>query len=277
VALTKAAWDAIIDQAGKKWQAFKDHFALENRKTLKEQVKLDEEERQKVSEFESHRYQKRLEYDVQIAEKNLDHLRDVYAFEEQRAGFERDARLRQVEGADAQALPQKIAVEQQKAAIEIDYLEKVHEVKNRLYDMDTSRMLLEEELTLKRLGYKADGGSPRGSRVDPSNAQDIRDQGESPTMPRSKRPGENASIRTTQLVREHNRQIFDSLKAAGWRRLRPRSSPSRSRVEGHRQLAQDCAPDRHQGRGHVPRRGYADADVHRPEGHVRGRRCGAGR
>ena len=44
------------------------------------------------------RYQERLKNDVDIAEKNLEHLRTVYAFEEQRAGFERDARLRQVGG-----------------------------------------------------------------------------------------------------------------------------------------------------------------------------------
>ena len=211
VSLTKAAWDAIIDQAQKKFQAFKDHFALENRKTLAEQVKVDEEERQKALEFESHRYQKRLEYDVQIAEKNLDHLRDVYAFEEQRAGFERDARLRQVEGMDAQTLGQKIAVEQQKASIEIDYLEKVHEVKQRLYDMDTSRMLLEEELTLKRLGYKADAITARIAELT-QQRQDIRDQGEEANDAAIQAARENAANRTTQLVREHNRQIFDSLK-----------------------------------------------------------------
>ena len=51
--------------------------------------------------------------DTDIAEKNLDHLRDVYSFEVQRAGFERDARLRQLDGVDAQTIQQKMAVEQQ--------------------------------------------------------------------------------------------------------------------------------------------------------------------
>ena len=40
------------------------------------------------------------------------------------------------------------AVEQRKADIEIEYLEKVHEVKQRLYDIDTSRVLMEEELNM---------------------------------------------------------------------------------------------------------------------------------
>ena len=156
VALTKSAWSSIIDTMQKKLQAFKDHFALENRKALADYLKDEEEAAHRQLEWEAKRYQERLKNDVDISEKNLEHLRQAYAFEEQRAGFERDARLRQLEGVDAVTLQQKIAVEQQKAAIEIDYLQKVHEVKQALYDMDTRRLLLEEELTLKRLGYKAD-------------------------------------------------------------------------------------------------------------------------
>ena len=40
-------------------------------------------------EYEAKRYQERLRNDVDIAEKNWEHMREVYAFEEQRAGFER--------------------------------------------------------------------------------------------------------------------------------------------------------------------------------------------
>ena len=211
VALTKSAWESIIDTMQKKFQAFKDHFALENKKTLADYLKDEDEKHQKEMEYEAKRYQERLKNDVDIAEKNLDHLRTVYAFEEQRAGFERDARLRQVESLDPQTLQQKIAVEQQKAAIEIDYLEKVHEVKQALYDMDTRRMLLEEELTLTRLKYKADEIKARIEELK-GQRQEIRDQGDEANDAAIRAARENAANRTTQLVREHNRQIFDSLK-----------------------------------------------------------------
>ena len=148
---------------------------------------------------------------MDIAEKNLDHLREVYAFEEQRAGFERDARLRQLEGVDAVTLQQKIAVEQQKAQIEIDYLQKVHEVKQALYDMDTRRMLLEEELTLKRFGYKADEIKARIAELT-GQRKEIRDQGDEANDAAIRAARENAANRTAQLVRDHNRQIFESLK-----------------------------------------------------------------
>jgi hypothetical protein len=211
VALTKAAWNAIIDEARQKLEAFKQHFALENKKALAEYLKDEEEAHQRAMEFEARRFQQRIQNDAEIAERNLDHLRQLYAFEEQRAGFERDARLRELEGTNAQTLEQKIAVEQRKAEIEIDYLEKVHEVRQRLYDMDTSRMLLEEELTLKRLGYQADEIKARIAELS-QQREDIRRQNQEATDAAIQAARENAANRAAQLVREHNHSIFESLK-----------------------------------------------------------------
>jgi hypothetical protein len=211
VPLSKSAWASIMDEARKKFDAFKEHVALENRKEAAEVVKQIEEEAERRNQFEAHRFQERIKNDAEIAEKNLDHLRDVYAFEEQRAGFERDARMRRLEGVDAVTLQQKIAVEQQKAQIEIDYLEKVHKVKQALYDMDTRRMLMEEELNLKRLGYKADEIRARIAELT-QQRQDIRDQANEANDAAVDAARENAANRTAQLVREHNRSIFESLK-----------------------------------------------------------------
>jgi len=211
VALTKAAWNAIIDEARQKLEASKQHFAIENKKALADYLKDEEEAHQRAMEFEARRFQQRIQNDAEIAERNLDHLRQVYAFEEQRAGFERDARLREIEGADAQTLEQKIAVEQRKAEIEIDYLEKVHEVRQRLYDMDTSRMLLEEELTLKRLGYQAGEIKARIAELS-QQREDIRRQNQEATDAAIQAARENAANRAAQLVREHNRSVFESLK-----------------------------------------------------------------
>ena len=55
----------------KKLQAFKDHFALENKKGLADYLKDEEEKHPKAMEFEAKRYQERLKNDVDIAEKNL--------------------------------------------------------------------------------------------------------------------------------------------------------------------------------------------------------------
>ena len=211
VALTKKAWASIIEEIRYKFDAFKQKFAKDNREHLAEYLKGEEEAAEKRREWESRLYQQRLQNDVDVANRNLDHLRDVYAFEEQRAGLERDARLRQVEGADAQTLQQKVAVEQQKATIEIDYLQKVHEVKRALYDMDTRRMLLEEELALTRLKYKADEIKARIAELT-EQRRVIRDQGDEANDAAIQAARDNAANRTTQLVREHNRQIFDSLK-----------------------------------------------------------------
>ena len=267
VPLTKSAWDSIIDTMQKKFQAFKDHFALENKKTLADYLKDEDEKHQKEMEYEAKRYQERLKNDVDIAEKNLDHLRTVYAFEEQRAGFERDARLRQVESLDPQTLQQKIAVEQQKAAIEIDYLEKVHEVKQALYDMDARRMLLEEELNLTQLKYKADEIKARIEELKGATAGDPRPgrRGQRRRDPRGPRERSQPHDAVGARAQPANLRLA---QAAGGRRVRRAPHQIAVGVEGHRQLPQDRAPDCHQGGRHVAGRGHADVHVHRPEGDV---------
>jgi hypothetical protein len=84
-------------------------------------------------------------------------------------------------------------------------------VRQRLYDMDTSRMLLEEELTLKRLGYQADEIKARIAELS-QQREDIRRQNQEATDAAIQTARENAANRTAQLVREHNRTIFESLK-----------------------------------------------------------------
>jgi hypothetical protein len=211
VPLTKKAWDSIIEYASSKLKAFLGKTADDNKRALADYLKDEDEKHAKEMAYEAKRFQERLQHDTEIAEKNLDHLGDVYAFEEQRAGFQRDARLRQMEGQDAQTLQQKVAVEAQKAQIEIDYLQKVHEVKQALYDMDTRRMLLEEELTLKRLGYRADEIKARLDEL-AGQRKEIRDQGDAANDEAIRAARENAANRQAQIIREHNRSIFESLK-----------------------------------------------------------------
>jgi hypothetical protein len=123
----------------------------------------------------------------------------------------RDAQLRQAEAADALTLEQKLALEQRKAAIEIEYLERVHEIKQRLFDLETSRMVLEEEANLRRLGYRADEIKARIAELT-EQREDIRRQQQEATDAAIQAARENAAIRQAELIRDHNRQIFDSLK-----------------------------------------------------------------
>jgi phage-related minor tail protein len=71
--------------------------------------------------------------------------------------------------------------------------------------------LMEEELTLKRLGYKADEITARIAELT-GQRKEIRDQGDDANDEAVKAARENASNRSAQLVRDHNKQIFDSLK-----------------------------------------------------------------
>jgi len=127
-----------------------------NRKNLAEYLAAEEEAARRRLEIESQIFSQRLAYNEEIPKRNLDHLEQMLGVEEQRAGIERETQLRAIDATNAQTLEQKVAIEQRKAAIEIEYVTRVHEIRMRLFDLETSRMVIEEEAAMKRLGYRAD-------------------------------------------------------------------------------------------------------------------------
>ena len=211
IALTGKAWQNVLDQLSNRWATFKEKLLKDNREHIAEYLKDEEEAARKRLEFETELFQRRLQYNEEIARRNLEHLERLLGVEEQRAGIDRDTRLRAVEAVDAQTLEQKVAVEQRKAAIEVDYLERVHEIKMRLFDLETSRMVLEEEANLKRLGYRADEIKARIGELS-QQREDIRQANQEGTDAAIDAARQNAVNRTAGMIRDHNRQVFDSFK-----------------------------------------------------------------
>lgn len=211
ISLTRRAWQNVLDELGNRWTAFKEKFQKENREQLAEYLKGEEEAARQRMQFEAEVYHRKLQYNEDIARRNLDHLERMMGVEEQRAGIDRDARLRAVEATDAQTLEQKVAAEQRKAAIEVDYLERVHEIKMRMFDLETSRMVLEEEANLRRLGYRADEIKARIAELT-QQREEIRQVNKEATDSAIDTARQNAANRTATMVRDHNRQIFDSFK-----------------------------------------------------------------
>ncbi len=211
IALTGKAWQSVLDQLSNRWATFKEKLLKDNREHIAEYLKDEEEAARKRLEFETELFQRRLQYNEEIARRNFEHLERLLGVEKQRAGIDRDTRLRAVEAVDAQTLEQKVAVEQRKAAIEVDYLERVHEIKIRLFDLETSRMVLEEEANLKRLGYRADEIKARIGELG-QQREDIRQANQEGTDAAIDAARQNAANRTAGMIRDHNRQVFDSFK-----------------------------------------------------------------
>jgi len=181
------------------------------KETIEETWKRYREEYEERLAFETELYQRRLANEEDAARRALEHTERVYGFEAERAGWVRDAELRQAEASDAQTLEQKISLERRKMEIEVAYLERVHEIKLRLFDLETSRMVIEEEANLQRLGYRADEIQARIAELT-EQREDIRWQQQEATDAAVQAARENAAIRQAELIRDHNRQIFDSLK-----------------------------------------------------------------
>ncbi|MCC6389147.1 MAG: hypothetical protein IT167_00995 [Bryobacterales bacterium] len=211
VPLTKKAWESVMETMRAQWAEFQQKLHKDTKEYFADYVREMEDADHRRHELEIKQFQERLAYDVKIAETNMQHLATVYAFEEQRAGFDRDARLRTLDAFDAQTIEQKAWVEQQKAQIEIDYLERVHEVKQRLFDLETSQRVMDYELEMKRLGYSADEIQRRIAEYTQQRDQ-IRQQNQEVTGAAVDAARQNAANRTAAMIRDHNRQIFDSFK-----------------------------------------------------------------
>ncbi len=161
IALTRKAWENVIGELRERLANWQKEVQETNCKNLAEYLAAEEEAARRRLEIESQIFSQRLAYNEEISKRNLDHLEQMLGIEEQRAGITRDVQLRAVEAADAQTLEQKVAVEQRKAAIEIEYLTRVHEIRTRLFDLETSRMVIEEEAAMKRLPGRRDPGAYR--------------------------------------------------------------------------------------------------------------------
>jgi len=205
VALTAKAWSAVIDELSSKWEVFKAKFQKDNREALNDYLKGEDEVRQQRLAWEAELFQARLHYNEEVARQNLEHVKELLQIEQERAGVERGARLRTLEAYDAQTL------EQQKSQIEIDYLERVHEIRQRLFDLETSQRVLDYELEMKRLGYRAEEIQRRIAEYT-QQREEIRQANQEATDAAIDAARQNAANRTAGIIRDHNQKIFDSLK-----------------------------------------------------------------
>ena len=211
IALTRKAWENVIGELRERLASWQKEVQETNRKNLNEYLAAEEEAARRRLEVESHLFSQRLAYNEEIAKRNLDHLEQMLAIEEQRAGIAREAQLGALEATNAHTIEQKVAVEQRKAAIEVEYLTRVHEIRMRLFDLETSRMVIEEEAQLKRLGYRTDEIQARIAELTAQRDEIRRFQQES-TDAAIQGARENAAIRQAQLVRDYNQRIFESFK-----------------------------------------------------------------
>jgi hypothetical protein len=211
IALTRAAWENVIGELRERLTTWQKEVQETNRKNLNAYLAAEEEAARRRLEIESHLFSQRLAYNEEISKRNLDHLEQMLGIEEHRAGIAREAQLRALDATNAQTLEQKVAVEQRKATIEIEYLTRVHEIRTRLFDLETSRMVIEEEAQLKRLGYRADEIQARIAELT-AQRDEIRRFQQEATDAAIQGARETAAIRQAQLIRDHNQRIFDSFK-----------------------------------------------------------------
>jgi len=160
---------------------------------------------------ETELFRQRIQNEAEYARSAEQMTGQLLEFEEQRAGVARDARLRGLEAENAQTLPQKIAFESRKADIEEEYLDRINGIKQRLFDLETSRQLAEEQLRMQTLHFQTDEIDRRINdlaQLRDQLRQNIQEQTDASVAAAQG----NAQQRQVQLVIDRSRQLFDSLK-----------------------------------------------------------------
>lgn len=181
-----------------------------------EEIKLARKGFELKIEQDSKLYLTRLKLETDFLLKQRENSDKLIAFQEDQAGFLRDAKLRALEAEDAQTLPQKLAAEKRKADIEVEYIKSTAAVRAKLFDMETDR-----ELAALRLKLDLEATNPAERVAGLAAIQEIANQrGQIAITTAEKTQAEidaitqGASNKQVQLAREHYRQIFDSLKQA---------------------------------------------------------------
>ncbi len=101
---------------------------------------------QKRFEADTEYYKKRLSYEETLANQEVENARRIMEFQEERAAIERDAALRGLEATEARTPQEKAALESRKADIEIEYIQKVHNIKIALFDAETNEIINQANL-----------------------------------------------------------------------------------------------------------------------------------
>jgi hypothetical protein len=208
VALTARAWENVMDEFQKHFTAYNEHLLEENRKHIAEIVKADTDARAEKMQKDREAFVARLQYEREVLYAHMQHSLQL---EEQRLGRVRDAQTRELEAFDAQTIEQKVWVENRKVEIEIEHLERAHEIKQKLFDLETSRIVSEEQIRLKQLGYQTREIELKIAELT-QQREEIRQANQAATDDAIDAARKSAANRTTAIIRDQNRQVFESLK-----------------------------------------------------------------
>ncbi len=174
--------------------------------------RLDAAEKYLKKEIEN--LDKRLEYEKTLAGQQMDNIRQLMQFDEERAAIGRDQALRQLDLMEPQTVEQKAALEQRRAEIEIRYLEQVHAVKLQLFDIETGEIVAQLNLqkeVLRSAGQNTAEISRMIAEIEDQRRQ-LRGQIDEQTQAAVDTAKENAAIRQMQIIRDENQKTFDSFK-----------------------------------------------------------------
>ena len=160
---------------------------------------------------QAERLRQELEFSAETLEIAQDTARERLRYEEAVLTRIRDAQLRQLEGVGARTIEEQLAIQQRRLEIEEDYLLKRFALRADELRRESELEIATMEVIARARGIAEEQIAARRDAILRDYAERAR-QLEAETEAATTAARENAAIRQAELIRDHNRRIFDSLK-----------------------------------------------------------------
>jgi len=196
-------------------EAIEIRIRAEARNELRRLAETAQSQRKRQAELDrrlqAERMRQELEFSAETLEIAQDTARERLRHEETVLTRIRDAQLRQLEGVGARTIEEQLVVQQRRLEIEEDYLLKHFALRADELRRESELEVATMEAIARARGIAEEQIAARRDAILRDYAERAR-QLEAETEAAITAARENAAIRQTQLLRDHNQRIFDSFK-----------------------------------------------------------------
>ena len=196
-------------------EAIEIRIRAEARNELRRLAETAQSQRKRQAELDrrlqAERMRQELEFSAETLEIAQDTARERLRHEETVLTRIRDAQLRQLEGVGAHTIEEQLVVQQRRLEIEEDYLLKHFALRADELRRESELEVATMEAIARARGIAEEQIAVRRDAILRDYAERAR-QLEAETEAAITAARENAAIRQTQLLRDHNQRIFDSFK-----------------------------------------------------------------
>lgn len=184
----------------------------ELRKNAAGAVQDIDQQKSQQSELNAKRLREEKQFQDGTLQLQTQAIEQRFRLEEDFARTDRDAQLRALEGLNAQTVAQKVAVEQQKAKVEEDFIIRTFRLRADTLDREVQNEIASVEIIARARGESEDAIQARREALLQLAAEKGKQLDET-SQAQINAARENGINRSNQIIFDSNKRLFDSLRS----------------------------------------------------------------